>query len=178
MEKSKEDKDRLFSVVCSGRRRGNWRKPKQWLNIRQSFVYCEGDQALAHVARRGSSGSISGDSQYLSGHGTWQRALLEKTWTKSWTSWSPEMPSILWFYDSVLSFFSFNKIHKSFFQSAFGFLHEHVFRLYFRMLHQVCGERVLPLCKNKYHPQLQRWYMNLDLWDALLLQYFIKNNFL
>lgn len=105
------------------------------------FFNCEGDQVVAQVAKRGCSVSML-HIQKPDKQSPWQAALFDLAWTGAFTRKSPEMPSnlnpsvILWF----CFVFSFNKVHKAFFQQTFSFLAEHVFKLYFRMLNHVLGK--------------------------------------
>lgn len=72
----KEDRARLSSVVLSDRNRGSCHKQTQEvLSIRKHFFYCEGYQALAEIAQRGSGVSLHRDTQKPSGHDIGQQAL-------------------------------------------------------------------------------------------------------
>ncbi|CAN0060768.1 unnamed protein product, partial [Bubo scandiacus] len=69
---------RLLSVGPADGTRGSGHKVKHRrfpLNIRELFFYCEGDRALAEVAKRGGGISLVGNIKKPSGHGPGQLAL-------------------------------------------------------------------------------------------------------
>jgi len=57
----------------------------------------EGDRALEQAAQGGCEFSLYGDIQDLPGHPPVQPAVGSLLWKESWTQWSLEAPTVLWF---------------------------------------------------------------------------------
>lgn len=89
---SKDEEDRLLSVVLTGKTRGNRHTLKtSTFNVRQEHNFCHVcGQTLEQVAQRSYGVSLWGDIQNLTGRGHWATCLSWPCLSRGRSSWVPQ----------------------------------------------------------------------------------------